>query len=395
MENKFNINNISVVVPSYNNLEYLKSLYKSVRQISSEIELIMFSDGSTDGTKEWLEQLNDSNSIIKCYNERKGHTLLYDEGFLLATKKIIGILHADMIVNKNFFNSIIKHITANNIVCGTCIEPPLHPPGGEKHILDLGMYPNEFDENKFNSFCNDKDINQISEGIFAPWFLLKDDYISKIGKHDIRYAPYGYEDSDLFTRMALANFNFIQSRDAFVYHFTQRGHKWTKGVGIENIDYQYQMGKTRKEYIRKFGSDPKFDFNHKPTPLPKYNVAYVVKHINLQVIGVFEPWCDRIYIEDEMGVLQAAYYETEQKNTSYDLKKRVLTIGYNDPMAENDIVVEFDYLKFSPEAWEILQQLPNIIKESGEVGTFELDIFKITINSMTEYQNDLIYLKNN
>jgi len=67
MENKFNISNISVVVPSYNNLEYLKSLYKSVRQVSSEIELIIFSDGSTDGTKEWLEQLNDSNSIIKCF----------------------------------------------------------------------------------------------------------------------------------------------------------------------------------------------------------------------------------------------------------------------------------------------------------------------------------------
>ena len=42
-----------------------------------------------------------------------------------------------------------------------------------------------------------------------------------------------------------------------------------------------------------------------------------------------------------------------------------------------------------------IQKLSEIIKESGEVGEFELDIFKITINSMIEYQNDLIYLKNN
>jgi len=395
MENKFNTSNISVVIPSYNNLEYLKSLYKSVRQVSSEIELIMFSDGSTDGTKEWLEQLNDSNSIIKCYNERKGHTLLYDEGFLLATKEIIGILHADMIVNKNFFNSIIKHIATNNIVCGTCVEPPLHPPGGEKHILDLGMYPNEFNEDKFNSFCNGKDVNQISEGIFAPWFLLKDDYISKIGKHDIIYAPYGYEDSDLFTRMALANFNFTQSRDAFVYHFTQRGHKWTKGVGIENNDYQYQMGKTRKEYIRKFGSDPKFDFNHKPTPSPKYNIAFVVRVCTLELLAALEPWCDRIYIEDHMQVLTTHYMDVEQKNTSYDLTKRVLTLEYNNPIEENDIVVEFDGRKFTNTDFAFLQKLPEIIKDNGDIGEFEFDIFKIIINSMVEYQNDLIYLNNN
>jgi hypothetical protein len=89
------------------------------------------------------------------------------------------------------------------------------------------------------------------------------------------------------------------------------------------------------------------------------------------------------------------YVELEQENTSFDLSKRVLTIENNDPLAENDIVIEFDLLKFNPEPFNILQQLPNIIRESGEPGTFELDIFKITINSMSEYQNDLIYLKNN
>jgi hypothetical protein len=86
------------------------------------------------------------------------------------------------------------------------------------------------------------------------------------------------------------------------------------------------------------------------------------------------------------------YVELEQENTSFDLSKRVLTIENNDPILENDIVVEFDYLNFSPEAWNILQQLPNIIKESGEIGTFELDILKITINSMSEYQDDLIFI---
>jgi hypothetical protein len=33
-----------------------------------------------------------------------------------------------------------------------------------------------------------------------------------------------------------------------------------------------------------------------------------------------------------------------------------------------------------------------IIKESGEIGSFELDIFRLNIKNMTEYQNNLIKL---
>ena len=36
--------------------------------------------------------------------------------------------------------------------------------------------------------------------------------------------------------------------------------------------------------------------------------------------------------------------------------------------------------------------LPEIIKESGEVGEFELDIFKIVINHIEEHQNELIHI---
>jgi hypothetical protein len=77
------------------------------------------------------------------------------------------------------------------------------------------------------------------------------------------------------------------------------------------------------------------------------------------------------------------------------LSKRVLVTQHNDPTGENDIIVEFDTKNFSQQSFDIITQLPEIIKESGDIGTFEIDIFKITINSMTEYQNNLIYLNNN
>jgi hypothetical protein len=55
--------------------------------------------------------------------------------------------------------------------------------------------------------------------------------------------------------------------------------------------------------------------------------------------------------------------------------------------------VEFDSTQLNQDNFQLLQKLPEIIKESGGVGEFELDIFKITISNLQEYQNDLIFLK--
>ena len=110
------------------------------------------------------------------------------------------------------------------------------------------------------------------------------------------------------------------------------------------------------------------------------------------LLEALEPWCDRIYIEDEMNVLYSHYFDKEQQNTLYDLSKRVLNLNQNDPWGENDIVVEFDATKLTQENFKFLTQLPEIIKQNDEVGMFELDIFKLNIVSLNEYQNELIHI---
>lgn len=393
-KNMYTTSDISIVLPSYNNLEYLKSVYKSVREISKDVELILYDDNSSDGTKEWLLGLEkEENDIIETFDNKVGHPVLYDVGFTLTKRKVIGILHADMIVHTEFFNNILKHIGPNKVVCGTCAEPPIHPPGDEKYILDAGFYPNEFNLKTFNNFYETLTKGSTNNGIFAPWFLLKEDYVKIIGKHDTSF--FYCEDVDLFNRMVLAEFDIIQSRDALVYHFTQRGHKFERGIiGKVQHDYQDRVNKDTRNYLRKWGSMYRFDNNHRPLPLTKYNIAYVVKTCTSNILEALEPWCDRIYIEDTMQVLTSHYLDKEQPNTNFDLSKRIYTIESNDPKLENDIVVEFDGRNFTNADFAFLQKLPEIIKDNGDIGEFEFDIFKITINSMTEYQNDLIVCKN-
>ena len=55
--------------------------------------------------------------------------------------------------------------------------------------------------------------------------------------------------------------------------------------------------------------------------------------------------------------------------------------------------VKFDCSKLTPQNFQILVNLSEILKESGEVGEMELEIFKLNINSLKTYEKDLILVK--
>jgi len=381
---------ISLILPSYNNLQHVQNAYASIKKHAPKAEVILLDDGSTDGTWEWMIQQKDC--ILYRSEERVGHTILYDKGISLATKDIVGIIHADMILGPNYIENLVKHIKPGTVVCGTRIEPPLHPEGKEKIIRDFGMDFDTLNIDAFETFVTDAQIefkDQTSKGMFAPWIIYKKDF-QAIGGHDPLFAPFPYEDSDIFQRWILAGYNLVQSRDAFVYHLTCRGHRWNDKVGTDDDYFKIVSKRAQRNYLRKWKSWIKNDEFQYPIIPPVYNIAYIVKNCNLALLSAFEPWCDRIYIEDDMQVLYSHYLDQEQQNTSYDLSKRVFNLKNNDPMGENDIVVEFDAHLLTQENIRILQQLPEIIKNSGSVGTFELDIFKLNIQHIEDLSHELI-----
>jgi hypothetical protein len=254
------------------------------------------------------------------------------------------------------------------------------------------MWPEEFKKEEFNQYVLEHlDDRKFTNGIFAPWMMYKDEFLA-IGGHDpIMHSC--REDSDVFNRMKLAGFSFIQPWNSLVYHLTGRGAGSFEGDEKRHEQWKRDMNNSTKEFIRKWGSSVKHTPLMDPIVTPKYNIAFIVHNCTLQLLEILEPWCDRIYTNEKYTVGRMwDYVETEQSNTSFDLSKRVLTIENNDPIAENNIVVEFDATKLNNDNFQIIQQLPEVIQESGEIGEFELDIFKITIKDMTTYEHTLINL---
>jgi glycosyltransferase involved in cell wall biosynthesis len=391
---------ITFCIPSKNNLRYLKTCIPSIRKNSfrQDHDIIVFVDSDNDGTVEWLRENKDKYEITYFVNPKLGKELYgigkaYDYCVDKSTTTIFMIFHADMILGKNADLQAWNQLQKKTVVCSTRIEPPLHPNAGEKILMDFGIWPEEFKEEAFNEFVNKENNSSIvTEGIFAPWMMYKEDFLT-LGGHD-PILKSAREDSDIFNRMLLAEFNFIQSWSSLVYHFTGRGGQFQHGSVGEKKDEEWQqlMNNSTREFIRKWGSSVKHTPLMKPIVNPKYNIGFAVKHCNLQLLDILEPWCDRIYIDDEMGVLFASYYEYEHKRTSYDLKKRVLTLGYQNPHDYDDIIVEIDGKNFNNYDFQLLQQLSEIIKDSGEIGKFQLSNLNIEINLMKEYQDSLIKL---
>ena len=139
---------ISLIQPGRNNLKYLKWSYESIRknQGNHEVQICVADDASTDGTWDWCQEMmaKDDNfkAILNDTGIRLGHTILYDRLVNeVATNDIAMIYHADMYLCPGALDAIEREMEEKVIVSLTRIEPPLHPRGPEKVLLNCGVEP--------------------------------------------------------------------------------------------------------------------------------------------------------------------------------------------------------------------------------------------------------------
>ena len=387
---------ITFIIPCRNNLKYLQQAVNSIEKYYGQYhQIVILDDASNDGTWEWIESINKSN--VKTYRnegpERVGHTVLYDIGISLAETPIVTILHSDMVVTKDYVSNMLKNLKPLSVVSATRIEPPLHPPGPEKYVQNFGMEPEEF-QLQFDEFEKFVEVKQaenkgiVTNGIFAPWMLYKEDFRT-MGGHDRLFAPMELEDSDIFNRFHLCGYELIQSRDAFVYHMTCRGSRFKDGIEIERIidlpdgtkwykpkdsvEYTLLRENKFKEWWRKWHTDVLHDELMMPIVGNRYDTTFVVNNCNEHLLKVLEPWCDRIYVDCDYK----EFAFREHGESMFDLSDKFHTIGEE---MKGDVQILFDGSKLTSEHFTtFIKNIPFIIQQTDSVGSFEWDIFQLHI----------------
>ena len=122
---------------------------------------------------------------------------------------------------------------------------------------------------------------------------------------------------------------------------------------------------------------------------PKYDVGFVVENCDYNMLKELEPWCSDIYGDwvGHKGLGVNKYIEEEQKDTKFNLKKKIHSQHMNPT---NGVIVRFDCNQLNSDNFQILVNLSDILKDSGELGTMKLEIFHFEIKSLDTYEKDLI-----
>lgn len=402
---------ISFIIPSRNNLKYLKQAVSSIEEhYGNQHDLVLLDDASTDGTWEWI-QSKVCDNILGYRNEehdRVGHTVLYDRGIELSKTDAFTIFHADMVTTPLHVQNLTKHLKPKTVVSATRIEPPLHPPGPEKIVMSFGMEPEEFAANKssFDDFVKkqvEANKEKTTQGIFAPWMMYKKDFIS-IGGHDKLFAPMELEDSDIFNRMHLAGMKFIQARDSFVYHMTCRGSRYKDGLQIESEiplpdgttwykpkdseEYTKLRQNKFREWFRKWHCNVLHDELMMPIVPKRYETAFVTRNCNERALSILEPWCDYIYVD----CAYQNYLKQEQVQSLIDLSDKVKSVS---ELRDHQVTISFDCTQINEQLYtEFIQKIPFIIEQVESEGEFEYSVFRIQVKNLQSKDMVLPLIKN-
>ena len=124
----------------------------------------------------------------------------------------------------------------------------------------------------------------------------------------------------------------------------------------------------------------------KPIIPPKYDIGFIVKNSNIQLLEALEPWCSTIYTDND----RMKYISVEQPKTAFILDDKIKPY---DNEKNNQILIQIDGLAFTEQDYLYINQLSEIIADSGELGSFDLGNLYITINNLQTYESELVICK--
>jgi glycosyltransferase involved in cell wall biosynthesis len=381
---------ISFIISNYNTVNYTAFCYNSIREnLGYEHEVVLISDGSTDATELYLQQIKevDPNVIIHInQKESIGIAHSYNMGVKLATNEIVCILHSDMYVPKGFDETVLKYLgTKYDFITTYRCEPPLYGESMDKHLAYYGNDIESFMKNDYDKWNADlsKREGQTQARMCFPFITTKTTYWS-VGGNDTLFLKYMVDDDDFYLRLVMNEVRYAQIMDTSVYHFCSRSTKFKDGVSNEgSLEWNTQYQKSTRNFIRKWGYSQGSIYNNKMdiVPIPTYNTHLICMSLTLEQLGAVEPWFRFITCNKD---IYDEYVKLEQNNTLINLDSKFTT-----DVSNSDVLVEIENL--NPEMFKVFNVLQKVIFNT-KIGKHNINEFGIllTIKNKIDLSESLI-----
>ena len=237
--------NFTILIPTYNNLKYLRLFCESIKINSNFNHQLIFhindgSDGSYDYINNNKYQFTHSKTNIGLCSAIKEASKLIKNQYVLYA-------HDDMYFCKNWDQFLIEEVQKQNnnlfYFSGTNISY-------KDGILnfDCGNTPENFDQIKFDNFCEKDNSPDLQGSHWAP-HLIHRDLWTKVEGFSIEFDPGDGSDPDLCMKLWNEGVRTFKCISRFkVYHFGS--------VTTRKRDININNG--TKKFLLKFGFNPRF-----------------------------------------------------------------------------------------------------------------------------------------
>lgn len=242
------MNKTSIIILTYNNLDYTKSCIESIRKYTEKnsYEIIVVDNNSTDDTKEWLLKQEYIKTILN--DENLGFPKGCNQGIEVASSNNdILLLNNDTIVTSNWLNNLKTCLySSENIGAVGAVS------NHNENLQGVDFTYNDLDEMQDLAKQNNiSDPDKWEEKNFLIGFclLIKREVINKIGSLDCAYSPGYIEDNDLSLRIINLGYKLMLAHDSFIHHYLGTAFR-------KDLDEFYKiLYKNRKYFYNKWGFD--------------------------------------------------------------------------------------------------------------------------------------------
>lgn len=243
---------VSIVVTAYNKLEYTKlaieSIYKHTDFSKGNVELITVNNGSTDGTEEYFDSLQNEKKANFKYN------LIGIPGpaFFCEGEYIVGFSN-DVVATPNWLEQLIACIESSHdiaMVVPTCNEDstslfqgvPIPYKNNTSSLDDIEKFATEYNH-------SDKSLWEERIALLPFVSIYRRDLCSPPFL-DPSYTKLQFIDDDFSTLLRRTGWRMILAKDTFLHHFG------SVTLGDQNISSNHNaFAEMREVYLDKWGVD--------------------------------------------------------------------------------------------------------------------------------------------
>lgn len=230
----------SILIPTWNNLGFLKTCISSIKKNSSlSIQIIVFVNEGNDGTIDWLDKQGDIDYIHSEHNIGICYALNMCRSFMKSDYIIY--MNDDMYVLPNWDTELDKEISSLStklfMLSSTMIEP-INTGNPCVIVKNYGDSINNFNENSLLKEYSDLAVEDWNGSTWPP-NLVHIDLWDLVGGLSTEFSPGMYSDPDFSKKLYDAGVRIFKGvGKSMVYHF---GSKSTKKLKKSNGRNQFLL----------------------------------------------------------------------------------------------------------------------------------------------------------